>query len=84
MLQEERVYIFLDGLDDILDNVGSGILQMNPFPTIKQAFAYVRREAVKQSVMTTNDSLYSPRAGLASGALWPKTTVRAYFQKNSR
>jgi hypothetical protein len=28
LLQEERVYTFLDGLDDRLDNICSDILQM--------------------------------------------------------
>ncbi|KAF2306639.1 hypothetical protein GH714_019993 [Hevea brasiliensis] len=44
LLQEERVYIFLDGLDDRLDNIRSHVLQLKPFPTIEQAYAYVRRE----------------------------------------
>jgi hypothetical protein len=42
MLQEDRVYSFLDGLDDKLDNIRSDILQMRPFPTIEQAYAHVR------------------------------------------
>ena len=52
LIQEERVYIFLDGLDDRLDNVRSDILQLKPFPTIEQAYAHVRREDTRQAVMT--------------------------------
>ena len=44
MLQEERVYIFLDGLDDRLDLVRSDVLHLKPFPSIEQAYAHVRRE----------------------------------------
>ena len=44
MLQEERVYIFLDGLDDQLDLVRSDFLRLKPFPSIEQAYAHVRRE----------------------------------------
>lgn len=53
LLQEERVYIFLDGLDDRLDNIRSDILQLKPFPTIEQAYAHVRREDTRQTVMTS-------------------------------
>ena len=41
ILQEEMVYVFLDGLDDRLDQVRSIVLQMQPFPTVKQAYACV-------------------------------------------
>lgn len=51
LLQEERVYVFLDGLDDRLDNIRSDVLQLKPFPTIEQAYAYVRREDTRQTVM---------------------------------
>ncbi|XP_059440183.1 uncharacterized protein LOC132172662 [Corylus avellana] len=66
MLQEDRVYVFLDGLDDRLDKIRGDILQMKPFPTIEQAYAHVRREAVRQAVMITGDSSDNPGAVLAS------------------
>ncbi|KAJ9170163.1 hypothetical protein P3X46_018291 [Hevea brasiliensis] len=31
----QRVYIFLDGLGDRLDNIKSDVLQLKPFPTIE-------------------------------------------------
>ncbi|KAL6321217.1 hypothetical protein AAG906_016251 [Vitis piasezkii] len=55
MLQEDRVYTFLDDLDDKLDNIRSDVLQLKPFPIIEQAYAHVRREAMRQAVMTAND-----------------------------
>ncbi|XP_073261290.1 uncharacterized protein [Populus alba] len=65
LIQEERVYLFLDGLDDHLDHIRCDVLQIKPFPTVEQAYAHVRREALHQAVMTTCiDDL--PRAGLAS------------------
>ncbi|XP_034919512.1 uncharacterized protein [Populus alba] len=64
-LQEERVYVFLDGLDDHLDHIRCDVLQIKPFPTVEQAYAHVRREALRQAVMTTCvDDLAG--AGLAS------------------
>jgi hypothetical protein len=38
--REDRVYTFLDGLDDRLDKVRSDVLQMNLFPTVEQAYAF--------------------------------------------
>ncbi|RVX22830.1 hypothetical protein CK203_008228 [Vitis vinifera] len=55
LLQEDHVYTFLDGLDDRLDNIRSDVLQMRPFPSIEQAYAHVRREALRQAVMSTSD-----------------------------
>jgi hypothetical protein len=55
LLQEDRVYVFLDGLDDRLDKIRSDVLQLQPFPTVEQAYAYVRREDTRQSVMLTTN-----------------------------
>ena len=43
-IQEDQVYIFLDGLDDCLYKIRSDVLQVKPFPIIEQAYAHVRRE----------------------------------------
>ncbi|RVW38243.1 putative caffeoyl-CoA O-methyltransferase [Vitis vinifera] len=51
ILQEDRVYTFFDGLDDRLDKTRSDVLQIKPFPTVEQAYAFVRREEVRQTVM---------------------------------
>jgi hypothetical protein len=66
LLQEDWVYVFLDGLDDKLDNIRSDVLQLHPFPTIEQAYAHVRREALRQVVMNTGDHEPPPGAVLAS------------------
>ena len=53
-IQEERVYTFLDGLDDKLDQIRSDVLQLHPFPSVEQAYARVRREATRQAVMVSS------------------------------
>lgn len=68
LLQEDGVYVFLDGLDDKLDNIRSDVLQLHPFPTVEQAYAHVRREALRQAVMNASDEP-SPGAVLASRGL---------------
>ena len=50
-IQEDRVYVFLDGLDDRLDKIRSDVLQIKPFSIVEQAYAHVRREDTRQAVM---------------------------------
>ena len=52
ILQEDRVYIFLDGLDNRLDKIRD-VLQIRLFPIVEQAYAHVRREEIWQAVMLT-------------------------------
>ena len=66
-IQEDRVYVFLDGLDERLDRVRSDVLQMKPFPTVEQAYAQVWREDTRQSVMLTNTELISSPILLSQG-----------------
>ena len=56
LLQEDRVYAFLDGLDDWLDKIWGDVLQLHPFPTMEQAYAHIRREALYQFVMITSSA----------------------------
>jgi len=67
--QEDRVYVFLDGLDDRLDKIRADVLQMKPFPSVEQAYAHVRREAIRQQVMTSHNTDGIPGAVLASKGL---------------
>ena len=67
LLQEDRVYIFLDGLDDRLDKIRSDVLQIKPFPTVEQAYAHVRREDTRQSVMLNNTEPTSNSVLLSKG-----------------
>ena len=60
LFQEDKVYVFLDGLDDRLDKIRGDVLQLHPFPIVEQAYAHIRREALRQSVMITGsaDTIY--------------------------
>ena len=48
ILQKDRVYTFFDGLDDRLDKIRGDVLQIQPFSTVEQAYAHVRREDLRQ------------------------------------
>jgi hypothetical protein len=69
ILQEDRVYVFLDGLDDRLDKIRGDVLQLRPFPTVEQAYAHVRREAIRQTVMITGNAEAVSGAVLATKGL---------------
>ena len=66
LLQEDRVYTFLDGLDDRLDKIRSDVLQLKPFPTVEQAYAHVRREDIRQTVMLSNRGSIPDAAAMIS------------------
>ncbi|KAK3405243.1 hypothetical protein EUGRSUZ_K01505 [Eucalyptus grandis] len=65
LVQEDRVYLFLDGLDDRLDKVRADVLQMHPLPTVEQAYARVRREDVRQAAMLSSIEPSSTAAALS-------------------
>ena len=60
------MYTFLDGFDDKLDHIQSDVLHLQPFPTIDQAYAHVRREANRRAVMVVDDNIKNPRFGMAT------------------
>ena len=87
MLQEERVYIFLDGLDDRLDLVRSDVLRLKPFPSIEQAYAYVRREDLRQSVMISGAEVVTSGAVMATKGVrsgQSQTLLKSGFSSRSR
>ena len=66
-IQEDRIYIFLDRLDDQLNKIRSDVLQIKPFPTVEQAYAHVRREDTRQVVMLSNTESTSSPVLLSNG-----------------
>ena len=66
MLQEERVYIFLDRLDDRLDHVWSDVLRLKPFPSIEQPYAHIRREDLRQSMMISGEKVVTSGVVMAT------------------
>ena len=50
-IEEDRLYDFLVGLDPSLDQVQSQVLAQDPLPSVRNAFALVRREELRQATM---------------------------------
>jgi hypothetical protein len=65
-IRKNRVYTFLDGLDDRLDHMRAEVLKLNLFPTIEQAYGHVRRENIRQGVMIKEDGGYQNLMAMAS------------------
>jgi len=55
LIYEDQVYIFLDGLDDKLDNIYSDMLQLHMLPITEKTYAHFRREAFWEMVMNSSD-----------------------------
>jgi hypothetical protein len=64
IVKEDRVYLFLDGLDDHLDSIRAEVIRMDPFPTIEEAFSRIRQEEIRQSVMLNKEESTIPLAML--------------------
>ncbi len=67
IVQEDRVYTFLDGLNDHLDKIRGDVLHVRPFPTVEQAYAHVRREDMRQAIMMTKGDHTSKVMMLSKG-----------------
>jgi hypothetical protein len=55
-----------------LDKIRADVLQMQPFPTVEQAYAQVRREDLRQFVMLKNKEVISGGAMLSGGEQKPQ------------
>nr|GEW79296.1 UBN2_3 domain-containing protein [Tanacetum cinerariifolium] len=93
LTQEDRVYVFLDGLDNYLYDIRGEVLRMKPFPNVEEAFVVIRQEDSRKSVMlgkeeenfvamAINSQLkYKPR-GLNAG-LWGARVVQIIKEKET-
>ncbi|WOH06348.1 hypothetical protein DCAR_0625774 [Daucus carota subsp. sativus] len=50
-IEEERVYVFLAGLDDTYDSIRGEILRTDPLPSIEVVFSTLRREEQRRNTM---------------------------------
>ena len=51
MVEKERVFNFLHGLNSNMDEVRGRLLGTKPFPSIRETFTEVRREESQKKVM---------------------------------
>ncbi|XP_050204868.1 uncharacterized protein LOC126654907 [Mercurialis annua] len=77
MLEKDRIFDFLQGLNQDLDDVRGRILGMKPLPTSKEAFAEVRREETRRKVM----SLPSQSAAIETAAQGSALATNRYSEE---
>ncbi|XP_078158094.1 uncharacterized protein LOC144553769 [Carex rostrata] len=51
IIQKDRLYDFLDGLDDRLDSARAMVLNIRPLPGVEEAYGRIRQEENRQAVM---------------------------------
>ncbi|KAJ9550707.1 hypothetical protein OSB04_014752 [Centaurea solstitialis] len=56
-VEKERVFDFLYGLSSQLDDARGRVLSCDPFPTLREAFAEVRREETRRKVMVAHEKI---------------------------
>jgi len=71
MVEKERVFDSLHGLNSDLDEVRGRLLGTKPFPTMREVFEEVRREESRKKVMfsglgQSNNEVYSSASALSS------------------
>ncbi|KAL6322495.1 hypothetical protein AAG906_009794 [Vitis piasezkii] len=84
MISKEEVYTFLGELDDWLDKIQANVLQIQPFPTKEQAYAQVRREDLRQSIMMMNEDTISGGAMLSRGGQKPQHQLSFQTPSNGK
>ena len=52
---EDRIYIFLVGLDHNLDQISGRILATSPLPSLEEAYSQVRHEEQRQFTLGIED-----------------------------
>ncbi|KAL6327217.1 hypothetical protein AAG906_015256 [Vitis piasezkii] len=82
--QEDRVYTFLDGLDDRLDKIRADVLQIQPFPTNGTSLCTSSREDLRQSVMMMNEDTISGGAMLSRGGHKPQHQLSFQSPSNGK
>ena len=57
LVEQKRTIRFLLGLNKDLDEVRGRVMGIKPFPTIREAFAEVRREESRKKLMMTDKNI---------------------------
>ncbi|KAK3230210.1 hypothetical protein Dsin_002091 [Dipteronia sinensis] len=78
-IDEEQVYIFLAGLDDIHDRIRSDTLRTEPFPNLESAFVTVQsEEQCRNSMLDHNSSFHVAMAAKNYGSSLTQNRVSSF------
>ncbi|KAH9722152.1 retrovirus-related pol polyprotein from transposon RE1 [Citrus sinensis] len=84
MLENDRVYVFLAGLNRDLDEVRGRILSRKPLPSIREVFSEVRSEEARRNVMLNDVKATREVESSESSALVSKAPEPDGDQRNSK
>ena len=62
LIQQNRLYQFLAGIDDIFDKDKRDLLHLDPLPTVEEAYASIRREIIRRGIMKKKPSISNRQA----------------------
>ena len=87
MIEKERVFDFLHGLNADLDEVRGRLLGTKPFPSIREVFVEVMREESRKRVMLNpsgmpNSDASSQTSALVSSRIKPPSSFKGEPQKD--
>lgn len=67
--QQQKLYQFLSGINEIYDKDRRDILHKIPVPTVKEAYASIRREISRREIMTGKQSSGYEPSGIGNGLI---------------
>ena len=56
LIQQNQLYQFLAGINESFDKDRRDLLLLDPFPTVEEAYASIRREIMRRGIMKTEPS----------------------------
>ena len=78
---EERIFEFLLGLNDELDQANSRILDTKPLPLVQEVYATIRREEARLAVMMRRNKGPKESSALQVEAATLKTDSSAFIRR---
>ena len=80
LIEKERVYDFLAGLNNEYDQIRIQVLGKVPFPTLEEAFSYVQQEESRRSAMLY--TVPTEKTGLAASGPHDQTNTHSLDKAN--
>uniref|UniRef100_A0A803LUX7 Uncharacterized protein n=1 Tax=Chenopodium quinoa TaxID=63459 RepID=A0A803LUX7_CHEQI len=81
-IEQNRLYYFIAGLDDSLDKDRRDLLNMDPLPTVEEAYATIRLELSRRGIMKSCDKpLSEDSSSIGSGFATKGRTENPQFRK---
>lgn len=69
IVQKQRLFQFLAGINDTLDKERRDILNLDPLPTLDKAFAIIRREMSRRGIMSSASTSEPSSSEIGSGLI---------------